>query len=123
MAGAALKSRNPARSIDIPLAVKAANDRLFYIEPIALGAGSKIDWDRVHQVYGKFADVKQVDEVAHRLVVSKKAPATSNSGAQRLSRPNRRSHGLSRLRQLGRKSVRRLRTNRADGIRPEGQDR
>ncbi|KND55140.1 hypothetical protein BPUN_3048 [Candidatus Paraburkholderia kirkii] len=55
--------------VEIPLAVKAANDRLFYIEPIALGAGSKIDWGHVHQVYGKFADVKQADEVSDRLVV------------------------------------------------------
>jgi hypothetical protein len=61
--------RMSGHAVEIPLTVKAANDRLFYIEPIALSAGSKIDWGRVHQVYGKFADVRQADEVADRLVV------------------------------------------------------
>jgi hypothetical protein len=56
-------------SIEFPLALKSANESLFLIEPIALINGEKIDWSRVHQVYGKLADVKQADSVTKRLVV------------------------------------------------------
>ncbi|WP_248322002.1 DUF1828 domain-containing protein [Caballeronia sp. Sq4a] len=66
--------------VEFPLAVKSANDRLYLIEPIALAGGEKIDWGRVHQVYGKLADVKQADEVADRLVVFEEGASQAEFG-------------------------------------------
>ncbi|QYD70357.1 DUF1828 domain-containing protein [Paraburkholderia edwinii] len=56
-------------AVEFPLALRSANDSIFLIEPIALLSGEKIDWGRVHQVYGKLADVKQADSVTNRVVV------------------------------------------------------
>lgn len=54
--------------VEFPFAIKAENDTLYYIEPIALTNG-KIDWQHVYQVHGKLSDVKQADEKNHRLVI------------------------------------------------------
>jgi hypothetical protein len=56
-------------TVEFPIAVESANDSLFLVEPIALVSGKKIDWGRVHQVYGKLADVKQADNRNKRVVV------------------------------------------------------
>ena len=54
--------------VEFPFAIRAGNDELYYIEPIAL-TNEKIDWQHIYQVHGKLSDVKQADEVNHRLVI------------------------------------------------------
>jgi hypothetical protein len=54
---------------EFPFAIKAASDRICLIEPISLLDGKRLDWGRIHQVYGKLADVKQADDQSKRLVV------------------------------------------------------
>ncbi len=53
---------------EFPFALKAANDQLFLIEPIAL-VYEKIDWAHVYQVHGKLSDVKQANDEAQRIVI------------------------------------------------------
>jgi len=67
-------------SIEFALTLKSANESLFLIEPIALISGQKIDWGRVHQVYGKLADVKQADSATRRLVVFEDGAQTTDFG-------------------------------------------
>lgn len=54
--------------VEFPFAVRAANDRLFYIEPVAL-SNNKVDWGHIYQVHGKLSDVKQADDENSRLVI------------------------------------------------------
>jgi hypothetical protein len=54
---------------EFPFAIRAAGDKICLIEPISLLDGERVDWGRVHQVYGKLADVKQADDQSKRLVV------------------------------------------------------
>lgn len=54
--------------VEFPFAVRSANNKFFYIEPIAL-SNNKVDWQHVYQVHGKLSDVKQADDENSRLVV------------------------------------------------------
>jgi hypothetical protein len=67
-------------TVEFPLALRSANDGIFLIEPIALVSSEKIDWGRVHQVYGKLADVKQADAVSRRLVVFEEGASAAEFG-------------------------------------------
>ena len=64
---------------EFPFALKAANDQLYLIEPIAL-IYEKIDWSHIYQVHGKLSDVKQANEVAQRIVIFQEGAAAVEFG-------------------------------------------